>query len=288
MTTARPRRMRNGWRWACTSVAWASLPLIGIACSWSRPAEPLPLERLEPLWSRTLASFEARAAVPWERGWLVTGTNARRPDPAGEIRWVDAEGVAAEVAWVSGLRSPSAIATDGTRVLVVSGDQLVEVDASSRQVTRRTQFPARLDDVTIAPNGNVFLSSSTTSAVYRQSGDETELWFESPILPAPSALTAESLFLVVHASGFLHRLAYGSKTAHRATTVGTPMSDVLTDDAGGYWYCDWTTGTVGRVRPSGHVHPLQELPLIRSIAYDSESRVLLTVTPRGLTAFRAR
>lgn len=286
VTRQRDRGSWRRWSVACTAGAW--LPLLGLACSWSRPTEPLPLERLRPIWSRTLVSFEPQAAVPWDGGWLVAGTSSERSDPAGEIRWVDPDGVAADPPWATGLRAPGAMATDGVRVLVVSDDQLVELDPSSRRVTRRTQFPARLDDVTIAPNGDVFLASKSSSAVYRQSGDETALWFESPILPAPSAVTAESLFLVVHASGFLHRLAYGSKNAQRATHVGSPMSDVLSDGAGGYWYCDWTTGAIGRVRPSGHVHPLQELPLIRSIAYDPESRVLLAITPRGITAFRAR
>lgn len=259
-------------------------------CAHPRRMAPMQHETLEPRWVLTSLPCAPTAAVAWEGMWLVAGFDPNAPEgtETGRIALLSAAGKLIDAQWLSNLRRPSSLAIHRDRLLVTDENQLLTVSLENRRIEHRVRVPDVLTDVTVAPGGEVYAASTAGNAIYRQVDGETTLWFRSPLLPTPNSVVAESLFLTVHSAGFLYRISYGTRTMSRMTRRSQAMGDIITDGRGGLWFSDWTSGQLGRVRPSGHVLLEAELPLVGGVAYDANRQALLAITPHDLCEFGVR
>jgi len=94
---------------------------------------------------------------PWEK------------DGNGFISKLDRDGNITELKWVDGMSAPKGMGLLGNKLFVTDIDALVEIDVESGSISARypATSDAQLNDVTVGEDGNVYVSASGTSKIYK-------------------------------------------------------------------------------------------------------------------------
>ncbi|WP_340111251.1 hypothetical protein [Maribellus mangrovi] len=94
---------------------------------------------------------------PWEK------------DGNGFISKMDKEGNILELKWVEDMSAPKGMGLLGNKLFAANIDELVEIDVESGMISAR--YPAtddaQLNDVAVGDDGNVYVSASGTSKIYK-------------------------------------------------------------------------------------------------------------------------
>ena len=106
------------------------------------------------------------------------------------ISKVALDGSIVERKWITGLNRPTGISRWQDKILVVERQNLVEIDIPSKTITQRyaipdAQFP---NDVTVGTEGDIFISDSQRSVIYRIQDGQVLVWLESDKIQAPNGL----------------------------------------------------------------------------------------------------
>src|ERR1041384_4269172 len=90
------------------------------------------------------------------------------------------DGKALELEWAKGLDAPKGLALANGHLYAADIDKLVEIDAGSGKILARYDAPGSqfLNDVAAAPDGTVYVSDSTASAIWRLQNGKLEKWLE--------------------------------------------------------------------------------------------------------------
>src|SRR5688572_28570512 len=159
------------------------------------------------LWETSgLKTPESALPVPAE-GFAYVSNVAGGPvmkDGNGFISKVSlADGKIIELEWAKGLDAPKGLALGGDKLYTADIDNLAEIDTKSGKVLARYVAPgaAFLNDVTVDGQGNVYVTDSNTSTIWRLAGGKLEKWLESPDLKFPNGIKAEGDKLIIAAWG---------------------------------------------------------------------------------------
>ncbi len=184
--------------------------------------------------------------------------NGTDKDGNGYIAKVAVDGSSIDSTWVVGLDGPKGVDIGNGKLYAADIDQLVEIDLATAQITAR--YPAAgakfLNDVTVAPDGSVYVSDMNTATVWRLSGGSFEKWLEGDAIRSPNGLFAEAGRLLIAANGtaienpgnarYLMAISYADKSVTPLRdTVGIGGLDAIEPDGkGGYILSDWGAGKV--------------------------------------------
>ncbi len=183
---------------------------------------------------------------------------AQEKNGTGYIAKVSPDGAMIDSAWVTGLNAPKGVDIGNGKLYTSDIDELVEIDLATATISGR--YPAAgaefLNDVTVAPDGAVYVSDMRLDAVWRLQNGTFEKWLEGAAIRAPNGLLAEADRLLIAANGtdieqpgnarYLMAISYADKSV-------TPLRDeqgiggldaIEPDGRGGYVLSDWGAGKV--------------------------------------------
>ena len=244
----------------------------------------------------TATGFDEPESAFWDaasRSWYVSNISGGETvkDGKGWLSRLDGNGKVVKARWVEGLNAPKGIRTRGRTLYVADIDQLVVVDMRRARVKARIDAPGAkfLNDVAVGGNGEVYVSDTVESAVYRCT-EKCEVFLKTEKLEDPNGLLVEGDRLIVAAWGIItdpntfatttpgRLLAVDLKT--KAITVlgdGKPIGnlDGLEKDGADYLVTDFMAGKLLRVSKGGAVTVLKDgFKNSADIGYDPARRLV--------------
>jgi sugar lactone lactonase YvrE len=171
-------------------------------------------------------------------------------DGNGFISKLSMKGKVEKLKWITGLDGPKGMAIFGRRLFVSDIDKLVEIDIEKGTVVKRYQAEgaAFLNDVTVDPEGNVYVSDSAKgrNTVYRLSGGTLEAWVRDERLSGANGLCVSGGMLIVGAAGegMLMGVSLKDRSISDVAVIGTSIDGIAPDGEGDYIVSDWSGKTV--------------------------------------------
>jgi hypothetical protein len=247
------------------------------------------------LWETTgLKTPESALPVPAE-GFAYVSNVAGQPtdkDGNGFISKVSlADGKVIALEWAKGLDAPKGLALAGGKLYAADIDKLVEIDPASGQILTKYEAPGAqfLNDIAVDAQGNVYISDSSTSTIWRLAGGKLEKWIDDPALKFPNGLHVDGDKLIVAAWGAPGTSAQSSAPANLLTVSladkkiadlgdGTPVGnlDGLEPIGDDFLVTDWVAGALYRIDRKGKATQLLDLDQgSADIGYVPETGLLL-------------
>jgi hypothetical protein len=120
-------------------------------------------------------------------------------DSVGYISKLDTKGHFVQKEWFSGLNAPKGIACTATHLYVTDINRVVEIDLKTAKIRKeyRNSKSRSLNDISISPDGRVFVSDSGGNCIFVVSGDSLAVFLESAQLKSMNGIlaTKDRLFL---------------------------------------------------------------------------------------------
>ena len=222
------------------------------------------------LWETTgLKTPESALPVPAE-GFAYVSNVAGKPtdkDGNGFISKVSlADGKIIALEWAKGLDAPKGLALSGGKLYTSDIDKLVEIDPKTGKIVAKYEAPGSqfLNDVAADAQGNVYVSDSSTSTIWRLAGGKFEKWIEDPALKFPNGLHVSGDKLIVAAWG---APGTSAKTSAPSNLVEVSLADKKISDLGNgtpvgnldgiepigddFLVTDWVAGALYRIDRKG-------------------------------------
>ncbi len=94
--------------------------------------------------------------------------------------------------WVKGLNAPKGISCSKTKLYVTDIDRVLEISLKSGKILKeyRNAKSKSLNDVSVAPNGSVYVSDAEGNCVFQVGKDSLEVLLEGPELEAMNGILA--------------------------------------------------------------------------------------------------
>jgi hypothetical protein len=237
---------------------------------------------------------ESVLPVPGEGIAYVSNVAGQPTDKDGngfisKISLADGKVIALE--WAKDLDGPKGMALSGGKLYAADIDKLAEIDPKSGKVLAKYEAPGAtfLNDVAADSQGNVYVSDSNTSTIWRLAGGKFEKWIDGPELKFPNGLNVQGDKIIVAAWGAPGTSAQKSDPANlleiniadkKVSNLGdgTPVGNLDGIEAEGddFIVTDWVAGKVFRIAKSGKADLL--LSLVQGtadIGYVPEQKLLL-------------
>lgn len=212
----------------------------------------------------------------------INGTPDEK-DGNGSIARVSLDGTVTDAAWVTGLDAPKGMGIRGNRLFVTDIDRIVEIDADAGKIVKTypIQGASFLNDVTVAANGDVYVSDSNAGFIVRISGEEATVWMDS--VNGPNGLLADggTLLMASWEAGTLNAIDLQSQEITvKAEGIEHPDGIEAVGD-GAYLVSTWD-GMVHLVNADGSKHLLLDTrdagANAADIEYIPEQNLLLVPT----------
>ena len=189
--------------------------------------------------------FHAPESVAWDsiRNCLYI-SNYTTPVKEGDfygrhtISKVSMEGAVLETAWIKGLSCPTGICIANDKLFIVERFGIVEFDLSTDRVSykyyiKTTDF---LNDITIDPYGNLYVTVSGTNVVYRITGRKVEKWLTNDSIADPNGILYDQgkLIIGVNSDGYLKSIDIETKKIRNLAFLGEGTIDGIKKCGKGY------------------------------------------------------
>jgi len=161
---------------------------------------------LEPLWETPadLRMPESVAYDPAREVLYVSNYGYGTPPGTHSISKIGMDGEILAREWVTGLRFPLGLEVVGDRLFVAQRGELLEIDLSNAEIVARHSPPEAvfLNDVAHDPSsGDLFVSDSRRSTIYRLHEGVAEPWISAPAIRDPNGLLVRDGTLYVCNNG---------------------------------------------------------------------------------------
>ena len=168
----------------------------------------------------------------------VSNVNGYTENGAGYLSAVSPDGEIVAAKWVEGLNAPTGMAIDGDTLYVADFNRLAEIDIRARAIRQFYAAPDEnpgLNDVTVGPDGAVYVSASNLGAVYKLDEGALNVWAKDDALQFANGLYANEDGLLV-AGFYLNRIAWRTKEINSfGDGALEDLESIETDGADGYF-----------------------------------------------------
>jgi outer membrane protein assembly factor BamB len=124
-------------------------------------------------------------------------------DGIGYISKLDDKGQFIVKEWVKGLNAPKGIACSKKKLYVTDIDRLVEINLKNGKIekTYQNRKSKSLNDVTVASNGQIYVSDSGGNCIFMMGKDSLEVFLESDQLSAMNGILSIENLLYLGSKG---------------------------------------------------------------------------------------
>ena len=166
------------------------------------------------------------------------------------------DGSITERKWVSGVNRPTGIVKKGGRLFAAERTGLAEIDIATASVIDHHPIPEAgfPNDVALGPGGELYVSDSQRSVIYRFDEGRVKVWLDDPRIVNPNGLHCDGERLIVGTSADGCFKAVDTRDKNIKTLLrlgpGAVMDGIQKLANGDYVMGDWN-GRIFRVSPDG-------------------------------------
>lgn len=212
----------------------------------------------------------------------ISGKPAEK-NGAGFISKLSTAGKIEQLKWITGLNAPKGMASTDKLLFVSDIDALVIINIQQAKIEHRIEMPAAkfLNDVTITTNGDIYVSDSGDSRIYKLENDKLISWQHGDHLQGVNGLLAENDDLLVGTRNKI--LKFNLQTNEYSTFIDQTCSvdGIEADGKGGYFFSawrgelyHWTPGT----KPVQLLNTADQNINCADIGYDTKNNRVLAPT----------
>ena len=256
---------------------------------------------VEAVWStkKELLVPESAAYDPGTDAFYVSNYDGYNPSRGAGRQFItklSPDGQVMALQWISGLNNPTGLAVWKNRLYAVDRTGLVEIDIASAKAVNRTALKGAVmpNDVAVADNGDVYISDSAGSAVFKVTGGQPEIWLKSPEISAPNGICVvkEKLIVGTNGDGCLKAVDLATKQISTIVSLGIGTIDGIASDRDGSLLVSHNEGRLFRVSADGRATKILDTSAQRmnmaDFAYDTRRNMVVfpTFTDSRAAAFR--
>jgi hypothetical protein len=142
----------------------------------------------------------------------INGVSPWIHDGDGFIAKIDLEGNIIEREWVKGISAPKGMGIYGNDLYVTDINQVVKIDLGEGEIVERIPIEGgqNINDLTVAHDGDVFVSDSKTSAIYKITDGEVTKMIEHMMMGGVNGLfmEADTLYFACRKEGGVYRIQH--------------------------------------------------------------------------------
>lgn len=257
--------------------------------------------QLEQVWATPADLKEPESVLYDEGNQVLYVSNINDPsggkDNNGSIGKISLEGELLEIEWVyGGMDAPKGLGLHNGLLFVADPDKVVVIDTRTGKIQDSIEImgAGMLNDITINSQGDVFVTDSKSSKVYRIRNNQAEVWLEDERLKQPNGILAHQgkMYLVDMETGVFYQINQDTK---ELTTIAKGMKggDGIAAYNNDFIISNWN-GEIWHVTTVGGVHKIldtkQEKINAADITYIPERNLLLVPTffANNVVAYRVK
>lgn len=212
-----------------------------------------------------LTSFTASAQLQLQKLWETDSTQLRTPesvlvDPAsssiyvsnidgkpweadgkGFISTLAANGQVQTLKWAEGLNAPKGMGISKGKMYVADITEIAVINVRSGHIERKLkpEGAVNLNDVTVGPNGDVYVTDSGNSRIYQVKGKNVSVYLESPELQRPNGIkfVGDRMFVLTSGSGVFYEV--NPDKSLKKLAEGLPSGDGIEPDGTNFFLSRW-------------------------------------------------
>lgn len=206
-------------------------------------------------------------------------------DGDGSIATLGMDGKLINIKFIDGLNDPKGIAITKDKLYVSDVTELVEADLATGKIIKKHTIDGIkfLNDVAIDNDGNIFVSDTFTSEIYKldKKGDFS-LWLAEVALDNPNGLLIQDNTMYVASwgsqpeGGRISRIDMATKSIDSISTIIGNLDGIRIYDKNHMIISDWKSGNIHLIDYNGNTtQVLQVGQSVGDIAYIKEKDLLL-------------
>ncbi len=203
----------------------------------------------------------------------------------GSIATIDTDGKIINIKFIDSLNDPKGIAITKDRLYVSDVTELVEADLSTGKIIKKHTHAGIkfLNDVAIDNAGNVFVSDTRTSEIYKLNKEgDFSLWLADVALDNPNGLLLQENIMYVASwgsqqeGGRVSKIDMATKSIDSISTIIGNLDGIRPYDKNRMIISDWNSGNIHLIDYNGNTEiVLQVEQSVGDIAYIKEKDLLL-------------
>lgn len=167
--------------------------------------------------------------------------NPTDKDGNGFISHLSLSGEVITLKWVTGLNAPKGMGIIGNKLYVTDIDRIVEIDITNASIVKEYKVESAkfLNDITIGPTGDIYISDMATAKIHRIKKGILETWFTSEEFVSPNGLFYEDKELLVGTRNGIYSVRIEDKRLWLLIKDTGSIDGLESDGQGNYIISDW-------------------------------------------------
>jgi hypothetical protein len=206
--------------------------------------------------------------------------NPADKDGNGFISKLSLAGDIEKLNWITGLNAPKGMGIFQRKLYVTDIDRILEIDIDKGVIIK--DHPVKdakfLNDITIDPGGNVYISDMATGKIHRLFSGVVETWLEDKNLSSPNGLFYEDGEILIGTKNGIFSTDIESKRTWLIVKETGGIDGLEGDGHGNYLISDW----MGKIQL---VNPNQEPVLLNNTTDQNINAADIEYIPATKTLF---
>lgn len=171
-------------------------------------------------------------------------------DGKGFIARLSLTGDIVVLKWVTGLNAPKGMGIFNNFLYVTDIDRVIKISIKDEKIVKEfiVEGAKFLNDITVDPDGNVYVSDMTTNQIHRIHKDEIDAYYSNENIIKPNGLAFENGKLLIGTKNGIFSLTTNNKQLTHLVKNTGGIDGLEPDGNGNYIISDWS-GKVQLVNP---------------------------------------